>query len=223
MSYLSHRLQLPFLIPCVFSASHTAQQVLLALLPRSVQNHPSPSISTPPPLSRPHSSPAWMSQQSPNWFSRLLLRYLLPTAARVILKHNLDHVTMLCDRAHVLFISVFHSPKQMFVDLNMRFHLDCKAQRGADFRVRPTLAVSLLPLCLMCGRRSKPSSLFPSPPAYQGPVAQPLTSALGCLLATHIWCVCHTGPMPSCHTAGLSLCCCCTRRCCSDGGGTRLP
>lgn len=183
MSYLSHRLQLPLLIPCGFSASHTAQQVLLALLPRSVQNRPSPSISTPPPLSRPLLSPAWVSRQSPNWFSRLLLRFLLPRAARVVLKHNLDHVTMLCDRAHVLFISAFHSPKQMFVELNVRFHPDCNAQHGADSRVWPTPVVSLLPLWLMCGR-SNPSRLFASPPACQGPAAQTPTSALGCLLLT---------------------------------------
>lgn len=91
---------------------------------------------------------------------------------------------MLCDRAHVLFISILHSLKRMFMELNVRFHLYWNIKYGADSRVRTTRVASLLPACLTWERRSKPSRLSPYPPACQGPVAHPSPSTLSCWLLT---------------------------------------
>lgn len=39
--------------------------------------------------------------------------------------------------------------------------------------------------------------------------------------ATHIWSVCHTAPLPSCHRGAGCLCCYYRQTGCSGGGGTR--
>lgn len=170
---------------CIFSAFHTVRQVQLTLLPRSVQNPSTPLHFHTLPLSRSPASPAWISRPSPNWSPPLLLcRFILPKAARGILKHNSDHVTMLHDRAHVLFISVFHSRKPMFVGLDVRFPLYQNTKHGTDSRVRPTRVVSLLPVCLRWERRSNPSRPSPFSSHTSGASGASPPRALGCWLLT---------------------------------------
>lgn len=91
---------------------------------------------------------------------------------------------MLHDRAHVLFISVFHSRKPMFVGLDVRFPLYQNTKHGTDSRVRPTRVVSLLPVCLRWERRSNPSRPSPFSSHMSGASGPSLPRALGCWLLT---------------------------------------